>query len=139
MYKKILHANDGSEGAFKALAAALNLAKRYRTELHMVCVEETQWIPGSREEVIGEQTLENRKYEEVIARATAEAKKQRIKLHPHVLLGHPVKAIGEFVAQNKFDLLVVGFVGHSALYLMLGGSTAERLVHTAPCTVVVVK
>ena len=39
MYKKLLIANDGSDGARKALAAAIQLAKRFRTQLHMLSVE----------------------------------------------------------------------------------------------------
>jgi len=139
MLKKILHANDGSDGAFRALAFALDLAKRNRAELHMVSVEEMQWVPGSREEVIGEKELANRKFDNVIESAKEKAKGQRVKLETHLLIGHPVKAIAEFVEENGFDALVVGYVGHSQLYGMLIGGTAERLVRLAPCTVIVVK
>jgi nucleotide-binding universal stress UspA family protein len=50
-----------------------------------------------------------------------------------------VKAIADFVARNGFDALVVGYVGHSQFYSALVGSTAERLVRLAPCTIIVVK
>jgi len=139
MFRKILHANDGSEGAGKALAVALELAKRHRSELHMVSVEEMQWVPGTREEVIGEKELANRKFDDVVERAKAEAKARRVKLETHLLVGHPVKAISEFAKENGFDALVIGYVGHSQLYGMLIGGTAERLVRLAPCTVIVVK
>ena len=139
MFSKILHANDGSEGAFKALEVALSLARHYRSELHMVSVEEIPWLPGTREEVFGDKELANHKYEGVIARAKEQARKQRVKLTAHLLVGHPVKAIADLVAKNRFDALVVGYVGHSQFYSALGGSTAERLVRLAPCTVVVVK
>jgi hypothetical protein len=36
MFSKILHANDGSDRAFKALVAAIDLAKRGGAELHMM-------------------------------------------------------------------------------------------------------
>jgi nucleotide-binding universal stress UspA family protein len=39
MFRKILHANDGSEHAFHALALALAIAKQNNSELHMVSVE----------------------------------------------------------------------------------------------------
>jgi hypothetical protein len=38
----------------------------------------------------------------------------------------------------KFDLLVVGYMGHSALYNRIIGSTTDRLVELAPCAVQVV-
>jgi nucleotide-binding universal stress UspA family protein len=75
----------------------------------------------------------------VIGRAKEQARKQRVKLATHLLVGHPVKAIADFVDQNGFDALVVGYVGHSQLYSALVGSTAERLVRLAPCTTIVVK
>jgi nucleotide-binding universal stress UspA family protein len=139
MFSKILHANDGSEGAFKALEVALSLARHYRSELHMVSVEEIPWLPGTREEVFGDKELANHKYEGVIARAKEQARKQRVKLTAHLLVGHPVKAIADLVAKNRFDALVVGYVGHSQFYSALVGSTAERLVRLAPCTIIVVK
>ena len=139
MFKKILHANDGSDGAFRALALAIELAKRDKAELHMVSVEEIQWVPGSREEVIGAKELANHKFQGVIRRAKAEAKARRVKLETHLLVGHPVRAIAEFAKAKGFDALVIGHVGHSQAYSLLIGSTAERLVRLFPCTVIVVK
>lgn len=138
MFNKILHANDGSEGAFKALEVALSLARHYRSELHMVFVEEMPWLPGTREEVLGDKELADHRFEAVIARAKDRARTQRVKLTTHLLVGHPVRAIADFVAKNGFDALVVGHVGHSQFYSALVGSTAERLVRLAPCTIVVV-
>ena len=61
MFRKVLIANDGSEGAFKALDAALSLARSHKAQLHMICVEEIQWVPATREEVIGDKELAARK------------------------------------------------------------------------------
>jgi nucleotide-binding universal stress UspA family protein len=140
MFKKILIANDGSEGAFKALVAALRLAHSHKAQLHMICVEEIPWMPaGSREEVIGQKEMADRKFAEVVANAEAEAKRHRVKLVSHILVGHPVTAIVDFIGQGGFDLLVTGFLGHSALYNRVIGSTTDRLVEIAPCAVLVVK
>jgi nucleotide-binding universal stress UspA family protein len=139
MFRKFLHANDGSAGAFRALAVALDLAKRHRAKLHMVSVEEIQRVPGTREEVIGEEELAKRKFENVIKKAEALAQRKRVKLKAHLLIGHPVKAITEFVEVHGFDVLILGYFGHSQLYNMLIGGTAERLVRVAPCSVIVIK
>ena len=48
-------------------------------------------------------------------------------------------ALIEFIKQQGFDLLVIGFMGHSALYDRVMGSTCHSLVRLAPCTVLVVK
>lgn len=57
----------------------------------------------------------------------------------HVLVGHEVKTIVEFVKAKSFDLLVIGFMGHSALYNRVMGGTCQNLVRLAPCSVLVVK
>ena len=139
MFRKILVANDGSDGAFKAFDAALKLAKPSRTALHMICVEEIQWVPGTREEVIGEKELADRKFAQVVTKAQEVAKRQRVKLVPHIVAGHAVSTIVDFIARDGYDLLVIGFMGHTALYNRVIGGTTDRLVELAPCAVLVVK
>ncbi len=139
MFSKILIANDGSEGATKALDVAIKLAKRFRAELHMLSVEELPDFPATIDEVIEEKDEANHRFGAVIEQAQAKAKVQRVKLSAHVVAGHAVSSIVEFVARERFDLLVVGYMGHSALYNRLIGSTTDRLVEHAPCQVLVVK
>jgi nucleotide-binding universal stress UspA family protein len=45
MFRKILHANDGSEHAFHALSFAIAMAKQNNAELHMICAEEIDYMP----------------------------------------------------------------------------------------------
>jgi nucleotide-binding universal stress UspA family protein len=45
----------------------------------------------------------------------------------------------DFVKERKYDLLVIGFMGHSALYDRVMGGTCQNLVRLAPCSVLVVK
>ena len=139
MFKRIVIANDGSEGGFRALAKACDLAKFHRAKLHMISVEELPNIPASIDEVIETKTEENHKFHNVLARAHALAKKKSVKLDAVVVAGHAVAAIVAAVNVRKADLLVVGFMGHSALYERIIGGTADRLVRLAPCPVLVVK
>jgi len=139
MFHKILHANDGSDGAVKAFTTAIKLAKESQAELHMICVEEVPYFPTSIDEVKEERDEEEHRFRKVIARAQSEAAHQGVTLHSHVVTGHPVRDIVSFIESNGIDLLVVGFMGHSALYDRIIGSTTERLVRLAPCTVIVVK
>jgi nucleotide-binding universal stress UspA family protein len=139
MFSKILVASDGSLGASKALNAAIELSRRLHATLHMVCVEELPRFPITIDEVIEESTAAQKVFDEVILTAIKQAKAARVKLEAHVLAGHAVSSIVEFVERERFDVLVVGFMGHSALYNRLIGSTTDRLVELAPCTVVVVK
>ena len=139
MFKKILIANDGSEGAARALSAAIKLAKEHEAELHMISVEELPRFPASVDEVVEEKQEANHVYEGVMSRAVAQARAAGVTLTPHVVVGHPVTSIAEFIEQEGFGLLVVGYMGHSALYNRIIGSTTDRLVEHAPCNVLVVK
>ena len=139
MFEKILVASDGSEGAARALSAAIGVASRHGATLHMICVEELPRFPASIEEVVEEQIDAAHRYEAVITQSKAQAQAQGISLTTHVVAGHAVPAICEFVQREGFDLLVVGYMGHSALYNRLIGGTTDRLVEHAPCNVLVVK
>ena len=139
MYSRILIANDGSAGGVKALAAAIALAKRHKAALHMISVEEMPNIPASVDEIIETKTEENHKFHDVLAQARAIAKKAGVKLDAEVVAGHAVAAVVATVKAKKADLLIVGFMGHSALFERIIGGTADRLVRLAPCPVLVVK
>ncbi len=139
MFDKILIANDGSEGAARALSAAIKLAKIHDAELHMICVEEMPRFPASIDEVVEEKEEANHLFDAVTRRAMAQAQAEGRKLKVHVVVGHPVSTISEFVKREHFDLLVVGYMGHSSLYNRLIGSMTERLVEHAPSAVLVVK
>ena len=90
MLEKILVANDGSEGAARALSAAIAVAARQRATLHMICVEELPNFPASVDEVVEEELDARHRYEAVVTRATAQAQTQGISLKTHVVAGHAV-------------------------------------------------
>ncbi len=139
MFRKILHANDGSEPAFHALALALALAKQNNSELHMVSVEEIDYMPEFIEEVREETGTAARRFHKVLQRARATAEDSHVNLHTHVIAGHPVRDIVELAKELEVELLVIGATGHSALYERLIGSRADRIVQLAHCPVLVVK
>ncbi len=139
MFSKIVIASDGSEGAHRALSAAIRLAKKHDAELHLVSVEELPQFPASVDEVVEEKTATNHFYEGVAARARAQAQAERVKFVSHLLSGHAVRTIVEFVRREQADLLVVGYMGHSAVYNRIIGSTTDRLVELAPSAVLVIK
>jgi nucleotide-binding universal stress UspA family protein len=139
MFNKILHANDGSDHAFHALVFAIALARQNSSELHMISVEEIDYMPEFIEEVRQETGTAARRYHAVIQRARASAEQSHVKLHTHVVAGHPVRDIVEFASKIGAELLVIGATGHSAIYERLIGSRADRIVQLAPCPVLVVK
>jgi nucleotide-binding universal stress UspA family protein len=139
MFEKILCANDGSERAFRALVLAIKIAKENNSELHMVSVEEIDYMPEFIEEVREEIGTAARRFHKVLQKARSMAEEARVKLHTHVLAGHPVRDIVELAAVLKADLLVIGSAGHSELYERMLGSRADRIVHLAGCPVLVVR
>jgi nucleotide-binding universal stress UspA family protein len=138
MFGKILHANDGSEHAFRALALALEIAKQNRSELHIVCVEEIPFLPEFMEEVRESAGTAARYFHGVLQRARG-IEKSQVHLDTHILAGHPVRDIVRLAADIKADLLVIGAIGHSAIYERMVGSRADRIIQLAQCPVLVVK
>ena len=140
MFKKILVALDGSEGSFKALKAGIELAACCGAELHSISIEEDlpQYVAtvGEFEEV---KEQKDAFFEKINAEAKALAKSRGVTLITHVAAGHEVQGIVEFCADNGFDMLVVGFMGHSRIFERVWGSTSQTLTRLAPCSVLVAK
>jgi nucleotide-binding universal stress UspA family protein len=139
MSRKILVGLDGSEGSFKALSEAIELSKHSDAELHTISVQEVPQYPGTMGEVIEEKEATNGVYGAAVQKARQHAETMGVHLHCHVMVGHEVKTIVEFIKTYKVDLLVIGFMGHSAIYNRIMGGTCQNLVRLAPCSVLVVK
>jgi len=139
MFKMILVGNDGSEGAFRALAVGIGLAKQHKADLHMISVEELPQFAATVGEVIEEQDTANHRFADVAAQAKQMAGREGVALTCHIARGHVVARIAEFIEASGVDLLVIGFMGHSRLYNAVIGGTADRLVDHARCSVMVVK
>jgi nucleotide-binding universal stress UspA family protein len=140
MFRKILVANDGSEGARKALMVAIDLAKRYDAELHSISVE--QHLPhyaATVGEILEERDEADHYFKKVNEEAIALALQQGVTLHPHVFPGHEVETVINFTKDHQYDLLVIGFMGHSKIFGRIWGSTSQNLARLSPCTVLVVK
>lgn len=53
--------------------------------------------------------------------------------------GYPPDALAEYAEAHDADLLIVGSRGRGALATLVLGSTSHRLIHLAPCDILVVK
>ena len=140
MFKRILIANDGSEGAKKALRSAIALAKIFGAEIQSISVKEK---PSHYAETVGEVMEEEEEADRFFARVNAESKAMAVQdgvdLKCTVLAGHEVETIIRFARDGGFDLLVVGFMGHSRAFGRIWGGTSQNLVKTSPCSVLVAK
>ena len=139
MIRRLLVADDGSPSGERAFVAALDLARRLSVGLDMICVEELPRFPATIDEIEETRADLGGGFAKVIEAARAKAEAAGVPFAAHVVAGHPVSSIAEFVERRGYDLLVVGFMGHSALYNRVIGSVSDRLVDLARCTVIVVK
>lgn len=141
MFKKIIVAYDGSEMARRAFAAALDLAKQSRSELHILSVVES--LPRYAETTINDVDEMEEKvkhhFEEVQKPAIEEAAKAGVPLITHTQPGHAARALVDYVTEVGGDLLVLGHSGHSSLWGTFLGTTADKVVRHAPCSVLVVR
>ena len=140
MFSKILVANDGSEGGKKAFAAALVMAKKFGAELHSISVKER---PSHFAETVGEVMEEQEEADVFFGRVTGEAilqaRQEGLDLRCAVLPGHEVETIIRFARDGHFDLLVIGFMGHSRVFDRIWGGSSQNLTRLSPCPVLVVK
>lgn len=140
MFNKILVANDGSPGARRAVKLAAELAARFGAEFHSISVEEgLPHYAATIDEVDAVKEKENHYFEQVSREAGEIAVAAGIELKAHVIPGHEVETIIDFCREGGFDLLVVGFMGHSRIYERIWGSTSQTLTRLAPCSVLLAK
>ena len=140
MFGKILVANDGSEHARRALTKAIELVKCCGGELHMICVEEhLPHYAATVGEVLEEKSEEDSYFDKLVKEATKEAVAAGVQLHPLVTPGHEVETTIRYAGEHGFDLLVIGFMGHSRVLGRIMGGSAANLTRLSPCSVLVVK
>jgi len=140
MFEKIVVAHDGSDGAQRAFDTAVELASQLKAKLHMISVEEN--IPRYAEtivEVDEEKAIEDTYFGQLAAQAKRRAAFHDVALETTIVAGHEVKTIVDFAALGKFDLLVIGYHGHSQVYARLWGGSSQNLARMAHCSVLIVK
>ncbi|MBC7287309.1 MAG: universal stress protein [Armatimonadetes bacterium] len=140
MFRKILLAYDGSEGAKRALEAAISIAALCKAELHSVSVEEGLPRYAATVGEVEEVKLQlNGALTKINEEAAALARERGVELRWRVVPGHEVEVIVTICKSENFDLLVIGFMGHSAIFGRIWGSTSQNLARLAPCSVLIVK
>lgn len=130
MFKTILLATDGSEGAERAMPYAVDLASKYDSKLVLVHVDERIAAKGDMPSV---HPNEQRIQDQIKAKAeelTAGGIDASVE-YATVILGGPAHTIVEIADRVSADLIVTGTRGHSSVAGLLVGSVAHRLLHIA--------
>jgi len=140
MYRKILLAYDGSEGANRALEVGVKLAQIHGAELWLLAVEERlPRFSGTIDEVQEEKRFADEQYGKLLEAAKVKAKAAGVDLKTLMRPGHPAQTIVAVAKEGKFDLVLVGHTGLSGAWAAFLGTTAEKVSRHAPCSVLIVR
>lgn len=139
MTRKIGVGFDGSDSSHRALQEAIRLAVLDQASLDVVSIEELPRYAGTVSEVIEEQATANDIVRKLHDEACQIAKEHGLGIHTTKRIGHPAKALVDYAAEAALDLLVIGHTGHSALWGSFLGTTADKVVRHASCSVLIVR
>jgi nucleotide-binding universal stress UspA family protein len=150
MIKLVLVAVDGSDNSLRALDFALDLTEKYAASLTILNVLESMAVttipqdPGaiSVENLIKFNNDLNKIHEDILRKAVLHAKESKPNLTVSAKLrdGNPASQIIAEAKESNCDVIVVGHKGVGKVKEFLGmGGISEKVVHTAPCHVIVVR
>jgi nucleotide-binding universal stress UspA family protein len=139
MFKQILWATDGSEYADRALVLARTLASQDGASL--VALHSVEHLTGPGARGAFPEAADEEERQAKISQQVKDLGDQGLKVNLQVVHGGSTGAAHTIAAAAKevsADLIVVGTRGHTALAGLLLGSVTQRLLHIAPCPVLVV-
>lgn len=134
MIKRILVPTDLSPVSLDAIDYALDLAVPDQAEVLIVFVIEP--IQRAFPPLLIKR--QQKAAAEKLARVAAKVMKSHPKCRTEVQFGVPYQIIVGLARKIRADIIVMGTRGHSILHDLLIGSVAERVIHRAPCPVLVV-
>jgi nucleotide-binding universal stress UspA family protein len=137
VFEKVVVAVDGSPQSSKTLPVAVDLAKRYGSNVTVVHCREFERYEGSDVDLgppipatkLVEDTVE------MFRAAGVEATGELRKVRP----GHTYEEIVQVAKRIPADLIVMGTRGMTELKSLLLGGVANKVVHHAPCPVLLVR
>ncbi|MBF6612966.1 MAG: universal stress protein [Chloroflexi bacterium] len=140
VFQQLLVAIDGSESSLWAAGIAIELAALLRARLGILSVEEiSPPYVATREESQREHLAAVAHFDQLQAPLRQRAEQRGVQAHCAVRSGHEVQAILDSIMEQHCDLLVLGHQGHSDVWGTFLGSTADKLVNHAPCSVLVIR
>ncbi len=137
--KKILVAIDGSEHSYLIVDKAIEYARLFDVSVLLVyCHRRFPTILGEpyRDEQISSIISES---EKVIAPFLQHIKKAGIAVEERIMEEPAGAAIADIARIEHCDLIVMGSRGLTNLAGLIIGSVTNRVLHTAPCSVLVVR
>jgi universal stress protein A len=141
-FEMILCAVDFTPASQQALELAADLARRHSSQLTVAHVYEAPAASAGDVLVAPPEMFSEavRETERELERCRARA--QELSDRPTraaLLKGAPAEAIVQWAREHPCDLVVVATHGRSGLKRVVLGSVAEKVVRTAPCSVLVAR
>jgi nucleotide-binding universal stress UspA family protein len=144
MFERILVAVDGSPFAERALACAVDIAKKYAARLIILHVVLRRFYAVTPSEAgvlattvyVKEMEAEG---QEIIKKAEEYAKIAGVSYECKLVQGVPADEIVKSGRTEKVDLIVVGSRGLSEVRGFLLGSVSDKVSHHAKCPTLIVK
>ena len=150
LFKKILCPIDFSDPSYKALKAADDLAKEFRSELLLIHVlAPTQMYPavtgfaysgpgtGRYVPLAITEEIENHAAESL--KMTFEQKISKdVNAKKELLKGNPAEEIARYAEENKASAIIMGTHGFTGWKHLIIGSVTEKVVRLSKCPVITI-
>ncbi len=129
MFKTIILALDGSQGAKQAIPVAAELAEKEQAKIAIAHVTEYVAAKGGELPHVDEDQV-RAEIDEDAKNLSDRGIETKVEL-AEVTAGGPAHAIVEIADRNDGDLIVTGTRGHGSIAGLMLGSVAHRLLHIA--------
>ena len=138
--KKILVATDASEYSKRALKTALELARKFNSEVELLFVMHMpiMYDFSAYNYIVSPEQIEEEG--ELALGATLEGIDiSNVTLSKKKIQGDPAKVILQELEDQDFDLIVMGSHGYGAIAGSILGSVSQKVLHGAKCSILIVK
>jgi nucleotide-binding universal stress UspA family protein len=144
LFSKILVGLDGSDYSLKALAFAIDLAKKYQSQLVLVHVVMRQiYAINPPEAGVLAGTAVVRELEAngkvILTKGEETVKAQGIPVETRLRQGVPAEELLRAASDEKADLMVLGSRGLSQVRAFFLGSVSDKVSHHARCPTLIVR
>jgi nucleotide-binding universal stress UspA family protein len=146
--RRILFADDGSAGAATARSLLEHMPGFAGLPVHVVCVSEQSpawygWLePAAPDDVDAFEraiTADEERHAAMAVATAAQLSAAGLKGTGEARVGDPANEITDLAKATGADLIVLGTRGRTGVQGLLLGSVARKVLHHAPCSVLVVR